>query len=241
MTTIKEAMDRAARRVKVRAPSSWITATSDAAVDLRDDCLLETIEDLQKRVDWPGPISAQVTITGDGSEDYDLPSDFKRLALGPTAIYEKTTTRRWGVPIHTDGQWTHLKTLGASGAERFFRLRGYDGAWEIDFYPAPASSTQIVVSYMTDKWMATSGGTAGNAWTDETDVLLFDRRPVELGIIWRYRRDKGLDYADTQAEYEAWVQTQANRLRGYQTINGTGGYTPAHPMRVPVPDYIPPS
>lgn len=241
MTTIKAAMDRAARRVKVRAPSSWIAATSDAAVDLRDDCLMETIEDLQKRVDWPGPVSAQTTITGDGSEAYSLPANFKRLALGHTAVYEKTTTRRWGVPIHTDGEWTHLKTLGASGAERFYRLRGYDGAFFIDFYPAPASGSEIVVSYMTNLWMASSGGTAGSEWTAEDDVLLFDRRPVELGVIWRYRRDKGLEYADTQAEYEAWVQTQANRLRGYKTIHGAGGYTPAHPMRVPVPDYIPPS
>lgn len=241
MTLIVDVLNRVARRCKITAPDSWISATSATAVEIRDDFLMETINDLQKRVDWPQPISTQTVISGDGSEDYDLPTDFLRPALGITAVYETTRTRRWGVPVNSDGAWTQLKNLGNAGTERYYRLKGYPGAYQISFYPNPSTGASITVSYMTDKWMADSAGTAGKVFSDATDVLLFDRRPVELGTIYRWRQDKGLDYEAEALEYERWVATSANRSRGIHRMHAGGGYEPDHPMRVPVPDYIPTS
>lgn len=241
MTTIVEVLNRVARRCKVAAPSSWVSATSRTHVEIRDDFLRETIDDLQKRVDWPQPISAQTTIAGDGSEDYNLPSNFMRLSQGITGVYETTRTRRWGVPVSSDGAWTQLKNLGNAGTERYYRLKGYPGNYQISFYPNPATGASITVSYMTDLWMASSAGTAGKMFTADDDVLLFERRPVELGTIWRWRLDKGLDYEAEKREYDLWIATQANRMRGINSVHAAGGYDPGHPMRVPVPDFIPSS
>lgn len=239
MTLIVDVLNRVARRCKVAAPASWITATSLTYQEIRDDFLRETIEDLQKRVDWPQPISAQTVIAGDGSEDYALPSDFLRFSQGITGVYETTRTRRWGVPVSSDGAWTQLQNLGNAGTERYYRLKGYPGNYEISFYPNPGAGASITVSYMTGNWMATGDGTPGQAFTAADDVLLFERRPVELGTIWRWRADKGLDYEAEKREYDLWIATQANRLRGINTIHAAGGYDPGHPMRVPVPDFIP--
>lgn len=241
MTTIVDALNRVARRCKVAAPSSWITATSRTHEEIREDFLPETISDLQKRVDWPQPISGQATIAGDGSEDYSLPSDFLRFSQGITGVYETTRTRRWGVPVHSDGAWTQLQNLGNAGTERYYRLKGYPGAYQISLYPNPVTGASITVSYMTTNWMATGDGTPGAAFTAADDVLLFERRPVELGTIWRWRADKGLDYEAEKREYDLWIATQANRMRGINTIHMAGGYEPGHPMRVPVPDFIPSS
>ena len=182
MTTIVDVLNRVARRCKVAAPGSWIAATSRTAVEIRDDFLRETIDDLQKRVDWPQPISAQTVIAGDGSEDYALPSDFLRFAQGITGVYETTRTRRWGVPITSDGAWTQIKNLGTAGTERYFRLKGYPGNYEISFYPNPSTGASITVSYVSDKWMASSSGTTGTMFTADDDVLLFERRPVEQAL-----------------------------------------------------------
>ena len=241
MTTIVEVLNRVARRCKVAAPSSWVSATSRTHVEIRDDFLRETIDALQKRVDWPQPISAQTTIAGDGSEDYNLPSNFLRLSQGITGVYETTRTRRWGVPVSSDGAWTQLKNLGNAGTERYYRLKGYPGNYQISFYPNPATGASITVSYMTDLWMASSAGAAGKMFTADDDVLLFERRPVELGTIWRWRLDKGLDYEAEKREYDLWIATQANRMRGINSVHAAGGYDPGHPMRVPVPDFIPSS
>jgi hypothetical protein len=55
--------------------------------------LLETVDDILERVDLPSPIGAQIVITGTGSEDYALPSNFKRLQRDPMSVYETTTNQ----------------------------------------------------------------------------------------------------------------------------------------------------
>ena len=55
-TPITEVLDRIARQCNVTPPSSWVTASRYDHVELRDDILLETVDDLLDRVDWPSPI-----------------------------------------------------------------------------------------------------------------------------------------------------------------------------------------
>lgn len=240
MTLIIDALARVQRACRFTAPASWVTATEDDPVQVRDDFLPATVDDILARVDLPSPIGKQTVITGDDSENYSLPSDFLRLTRDPLAVYETTTSRRAGFPVNSDGAWTHLKEIGTAGTYRYYRVKGYDGNFTIDFFQNPTSSVSITVSYVSKNWMATSGGTAGSDFTDETDVLLMPRRAVELGTIWRYRRDKGLPYEDVMNEYEAYLARLANDSRKRQVINfGAGNPEYARPWDIPVPDYIP--
>ena len=50
MTTVVEALNRIARQCSIKAPSSWVSATRDDHVSLRDDFLNETVEDILERV-----------------------------------------------------------------------------------------------------------------------------------------------------------------------------------------------
>ena len=241
MTLITDALARAARQCSITAPDSWVNATGAAQVELRDDFLSETVDEISDRVDLPGPIGKTYVITGTGAEDYALPSDFKRLARDPMAVYETTTTRRAGVPVLSEGNWTHLNNIGSSGAFRYYRLKGYDGNYTIGFYQNPSSSVSITVSYVSNLWMADSGGTAGSAFTNSTDVLLMPRRVVETGMVWRFRKRKGLQYADVLAEYEALLERLSNDSRSRKVISFGESGQDYKPMRVPVPDYIPSS
>lgn len=238
-TTVKAAMDRAARECSITPPSSWINATQLHHVELRDDFLSETVDELLDRIDWPSPVGKVYDLTGDGSEDYSLPSDFKRLARDEMAVYETTTTRRAGIEVTSDGDWEHLKQIGSAGAFRYYRIHGYEGAWQIGLYREPSSSVSLKISYVSTLWKATSGGTAGSSWTDATDLLLLPRRLVELGVVWRFRRRKGLPYTEQLNEYEMRVSRAANDGRGRRTIQFGEGSQEFKPMRVPVPDTIP--
>ena len=218
MTLIVDVLSRAARQVSLPAPSSWVSATADEYVEIRDDFLLDTVDDLLERVDLPSPIGAQTTITGDGSETYSLPSDFVRLQRDMLAVYEKTLDRAC-TPVVNDGHWTHIKEIGTSGVERYFRVSGYEGNYSISFYMEPAAANEIVVSYITHNWMANSGGTAGKMFTSAEDVLLLPRRAVEAGIIWRWRERKGMPFQDKYMEYEALVARLSNDSRQRRVIN----------------------
>jgi len=242
MTTVVNVLKRAARQCSVNEPSSWLTATATAAVELRDDFLLETVDELQKRIDWSSPIGKQTTITGDGATvSHSLPSNFVRLANTDDAVYETGTTRRRGIPVASDGEWTHINEIGTGGGARFYKIEGYEGNFTISFYPTLESGSTVTVSYISNVWKATSAGAEGNTFTDAGDVVLYPRRILELGTIWRFRKRKGLQFEDIYAEYEAWIATQANRQRGPQRIifGSNGDYR--HPMRHPVPDVIPSS
>ena len=140
MTLVTDALDRIARQVSIDQPASWLTATDDEHVEIRDDFLLETVDNILERLDLPSPIGKQTTITGDGSETYSLPSDFKRLQRDVAAVYETTTVRRICTPITDDGSWTYLKEVGSAGATRYYRLSGYDGNWSISFFRNPSAN-----------------------------------------------------------------------------------------------------
>lgn len=237
MTTIVEALDRIARQCSVKAPSAWLTATQDAHVELRDDFLLETVDDILDRVDLPSPIGSQTTITGTGAETYSLPANFKRLHRSDLAVYDVQLDRAC-IPINTDGEYTYIKDQGTAGTIRYYKVTGYEGAYEISFYDEPASSTQITVSYSTDNWMA-NGGTASNMFTADEDVLLLPRRVVEAGTVWRFRERRGLPYQDKYNEYEILLTRLINDTRGYRVIN-MGDNAPVRWQDL-VPSYIPDS
>ena len=216
MTLIVDALNRVAREVSLSQPSSWLSATADEYTEIRDDFLLETVSDIADRVDLTSPIGAQTTITGTGVETYSLPSNFLRIQRDEAAVYD-VTLQRFGIPVVADGEWTDLISRGAAGADRYYKISGYDGNFEISFYQYPTSD--ITVSYITTNWMATSGGTAGSSFTDAGDVLLLPRRIVECGIVWRWRERKGLPFDAKYAEYQILLARLANDSRTRRKIN----------------------
>jgi len=239
MTLISDALNRVARQCSIDTPTSWAGATDDEYLAIRDDFLLETVDDILERVDLPSPLGAQVTITGDGSEDYDLPANFKRLQRDPMAVYETTTNRRACIPVPDDGTWTHIKELGTAGVERYYRLKGYAGNWTIGFYQNPTAGVSITVSYVTKNWMVTDGGTQGAAFTSNDDILLLPRRLVEVGTVMRFRERNGLDFAPHRVEYETLINRFSNDSRTRRSINFGEPESRIAPWDVPVPDWIP--
>ena len=218
MTTIVEALNRIARQCSINVPSSWVTATRDDHVELRDDFMQETLTDITDRLDLPTPISGRFELDGTGVEAYDLPADFKRLQRNPNAVYDVSQDRPC-VPISRDGDWELLKDTGTAGVVRYFRLSGYEGNYQISFWNVPSSSIKTIVSYVSTAWMANAAGTAGAAFTDETDVLIFPRRVVEAGTVWRYRERRGLPYLDKYNEYEALLARLSNDSRSRRTVS----------------------
>lgn len=240
MTLITDALDRAARQCSVVPPSSWASATDQTAMEIKD-FLDDTANDILDRVDLSSPIGASTTLSTDGSENYSLPSNFRRLQRNDYAVFETTTQRRPLIPVTTDGHWQYVKEVGTSGANRYYRIKGFAGNWTIDIYENPSASISIKVNYITNNWMEDSGGTDGSTFSANDDVLLLPRRIVEAGIVWRWRERKGLPYIDKYNDYEAQLARLSNDRRSRQTIDFTGGGGTRSALDVPVPDFIPAS
>lgn len=241
MTTVIAVLNRAARQCSVTPPTAWAGATRPEHVELRDDFLPETVENIRDRIDLPSPIGKQTVISGDGSESYSLPADFARLQRDPLAVYETTTLRRGGTPISTDGAWTHVNQIGGAGTFRYYKIEGYEGAHTIKFESDLATGASVTVSYVSNVWCASSGGSEQSAFADENDIILLPRRVLETGIVYRFRARRGLDFTTVLAQYEAELARMANDVRQAKVIPFGPGGDDWRVMRVPVPDYIPSS
>jgi len=241
MVTVVSALNRIARQVSLESPTSWVSATETEHVEIRDDFFLETVADIQDRVDLPSPIGKQTTVTGTGAETYSLPTDFLRVQRDPMAVYETTTVRRRCYPVTNDGDWTHIKQIGSTGGDRYYKIAGYDENFSISLYREPSSSISVTVSYMSDNWKADNTGTVGSAFTAEEDVLLLPRRVVEAGAVARWRERKGLNPSDKWREYNQLLTRLINDARGIRSVRFGDPAGPRMPWDIPVPDEIPTS
>lgn len=241
MTLVTDILARVARQVSVSEPDNWLTATATEHLEIRDDFLLETVDDVLDRCDLPEPIGATYTLTGTGAETYALPSQFKRLQRDPLAVYETTTVRRALTPATDDGFWTHLKEIGSTGAERFYRLTGYEGNWSISIYREPETTIEVKIHYVTRYWMVNAAGAYGWQFTATDDRVLLPRRVLEAGTVMRWRDRRGLPMDGKDREYETLIARMSNDRRNRRTVYFGEPYERARPWDVPVPDQIPTS
>jgi hypothetical protein len=237
MPTVAEVMNDVADACRASRPSAWTSATTLTYRDLKR-YLRQTVDELLDRVDWPDPITLDTTITGTDAETYDLPAAFNRMARDEFAVYETTTTRRAVIPVTSNSDWTFLEDVGSSGGDRFYRVTGDENAgFDISFFRSLETGATVIASFVTKNWLSL-GGTPDSTWTDEAATLLLPRDLVEMGCVWRFRRDKGLPFADRMAEYEARLARRANDKRGRQKV--CFGDQPARSWTdIPVPDIIP--
>ena len=189
--TLAEIIDNVCKEVGLETPATLVGSTDQTARELLHHAV-EASEEIARRVDW-GELRFTETITGDGvSYQFALPDSFSRLTRGTAVTFS-------GVPVRgglSEDEWADLTP--AEGTPRFFRLRGKI----IELYPYPASGVEGTVSYQSENW--SSAGL--NYWAADDDKTIIPHQLLQKGIVWRWRRQKGEDYSDYLAEFEAAMQ-----------------------------------
>lgn len=80
----------------------------------------------------------------------------------------------------------------------------------IKFLPVPTAGEDCYFEYVSNNWVTTSSGTS-DRFTEDTDTALIDEYLLTLGLIWRWKAAKGLDYADDYLAYRSQVDTAIAR------------------------------
>lgn len=206
MSTIAEALDTVALRCAIVAPGSWAASNTRTATEIRS-ILYATVDELLEKIDWPEPIRVDYDVDGDGSSTYALPSDFKRLVMDKGAVIDIDSMKRC-IAVGKRSIWTKLTTDNLPGDTRYFRITGTEeDGYSLDLFPALETGDTVTLAYVSKNWLTNSSG-ASTEWNSETDTLLLPQRAVELGCIWRWRRQKGLPWEDNISEYEAYISSK---------------------------------
>jgi hypothetical protein len=146
-----------------------------------------------------------------------IPSDFQRFVN--ETFYNRTRKRRFNGPL-TPQEWQAQKALTSQTVgDDLFRVRGS----AILLMPTPTAGDTYAYEYVTKQWCTDStGATPKEAFTVDTDVSLLDEDLMTLGVIWRWKAAKGLDYAEDFRSYEMDVAQAIARDGAKRTISMSG-------------------
>ena len=125
-------------------------------------------------------------------------TDFLRLQDG-TDIWNDT--RQWPIrgPVKSK-QWSDLIVRTTTTITQVWRL--IDGV--LNVY-SPLAGDIIRYEWISNKWVIASS-TAQSSFTADTNTFVFDEWLLTLGIVWRWRKAKGLDYAEEMMDYSRYKE-----------------------------------
>lgn len=128
--------------------------------------------------------------------------------------------------------WQRIVAMTTSPAVDTFTIR----ANGIRILPVPPASQTIAYEYISNNWCESSGGTDQNAWAADTDVGLLSEELMSLGIIWRYKKGRGMAWDVEYAEYQDQRAEFLGNSTMRQIVNMAGGVWRIPPSGIIAPD-----
>lgn len=159
-----------------------------------------------------------LTLTGDGTTTlFMLPSDFERILQGQALWSQKYPSIPLQGPISSQDLLA-LKALPVMPVRPVWRLIG--GTMEI--WPALSAGEIVNGEYRSTNPISSGDGTIRKVrWSADNDFALFPENILRLGMIWRWKQSKGLDYAEDFRSYSLERDKKAGHDAGGKIVRMT--------------------
>lgn len=189
------------RKIGVAVPTAIVTSTDEQILRLLSVANDEGKE-LAQRHDWQVLVN-EATHTTLATESQGLittiaGADF--LHIIPDTVYNRSLSRQL-MPV-TPRQWQQMKSNNITGPNLYYLLRGN----YLRILPTPAAGDTLAFEWASKNWCETSGGTGQSEWGADSDVGRLSEDIMGLGVVWRWKRINGFDYAQEFQSYETQVQ-----------------------------------
>lgn len=178
-------------RVGLDAPNAAITS-ADRQIKQIVELSNEAGQECARRYPWQA-LLAVGTFTTLAAE---LQGSIQTIAPGLDYIINDTiwnrTLRRPLFGPRTPQTWEQQEALAINGPWSGYRL--INGT--LVMFPIPAVGQSCYFEYITKNWITTSTASTSATWTNDADVPRLDNNLLVLDTIWRFKQQKGLDYAE---------------------------------------------
>lgn len=157
--------------------------------------------------------------TADGVAEYAFPSDFSCF-INDTQWSRSEHIWLYG-PVSPQ-EWQTMKSgvLGTGVFSKRFRVKrassGNTDKFVVD--PTPTDVATFVFEYISKNWV-NSAGTTYASWQADTDTSLLDEELIKMGLMWRFKKEKGLDWQADYSEYELQVNKAVARDGGRSKLD----------------------
>lgn len=181
----------------------------------------EVVEDLCDRWTWQ-ILTREALFTTVTGEDQGLittiaPNGFLRILQ--ETIFNRTLRLPLFGPLWAS-DWQALKALPTTGPFYKYRIRGN----RLLFMPAGIAGHTCAFEYATSfAILANDGTTYKSSFTADTDTFILDEKLLLAGLRWKWKYEKGLDYAEDFRRYEQLANNAAGRDGNKPRLNMGGG------------------
>lgn len=117
--------------------------------------------------------------------------------------------------------WQQQKAMYYTGPWNQYRIFGN----AIKFIPTPVAGQSCFFEYVSRNWCVNAAGsTTYSSFNADTDIGLLDEQLLELGLIWRWKMSKGLDFDADYQKYNVRVMNAKGRDASKPILNMGGSY-----------------
>ncbi|AVA22470.1 hypothetical protein [Rhizobium sp. NXC24] len=171
-------------------------------------------DDLARDHDWSILlIQRTFTATGAMPEPAEPPADWERFTDN-SVIWNNSRLWQLNGPVDP---WTWQRNLiiNSNPVPQLWRMIG----GKLAIYPNVSGET-MSYEYISKNWIAVSGGPSTAAtWANDNDTALIPERLVELSLMWRWKRAKGLDYAQEMDNFERSKESEVGSDRAASAVS----------------------
>lgn len=188
--TLLSALQSASIRLMGRRPTAFASSTNKFELELMD-LANEVATDIMKSHEWQVLKRIQ-EINGDGAAvAFSLPSDFDRFLIDTDMMGRDDRWGQWFTKCDDINEFTSRSNDEWETS--------WPGLWtvygnQIRFVPAPEDQRILSFPYITRNFARGQNGSERSEFTNDNDEFLLSDRLLTLGLVWRWRENKKLDY-----------------------------------------------
>lgn len=204
-----------ARRTNLAVPTT-VTGSTDDQVNQIKALLEEEGNDLAKRGDWQ-EITFEALHTTVATESQGA---ITAIATNGFNYIKHDTfwdrTENLPVLIYDGVDWQAEKGFAVTGPRYHVRLRGN----ELLANPVPVAGNTWAFEYVSKNWIVQEDGTTYlQYFAADTDTALLPEDILLMGLRWRWKKEKGFDYAEDFRTYEMMLRDALSRNGLRRTLN----------------------
>lgn len=209
--TILETVQSACSVLGLDVPSALFSSSEREHVELQY-LANEMATRIAKAHEWQ-VLNTIATYTGDASTtDFSLPSDFDRMPKKAQLWHSSLQTPL--TPVPDRDAWLEQIVHNFTFTVPIWIIYG----GQIHIRPAMATAVTAKHWYQSNLIIDPASGSNKTAFTIDTDVFRIDERLLKLGIIWQWKANKGLAYAQDQDAYEDLLEKLTSDDKGSRMI-----------------------
>lgn len=227
--TLKTAVDSATLRVVGNVPAAVFSSEEQVAKEMADLSTDVAVE-IAESYDWR-PLTKIARFVGDGATDFfPFPADYERMTVNNGVRDMKNWF--WGYfPFDNVNDFLMMKENG-------FALLS-PGGWIIldggfNFVPAPSGTATF--PYISKNIVRAANGDLKPSFTADDDTFLLSERLLTLGLVWRWKSQKNLEFGVDEQIYKDSLSHDQYKDRGQRSVrHGTNGEWSSRRIAWPYP------